>query len=86
MAELTEWMAFYQLEPWGSRMEDMRAGEICAVVANVMAGTKGKSFKPSDFFPPRTQQEQRMLVAEKVKSVMTGFKTVDKRKSKKTDN
>lgn len=46
--ELSEWMAYYELEPFGEGRADLRAGTVAAVVAR-SAGSK--SAKPSDFMP-----------------------------------
>lgn len=57
-------MAYYQLEPWGTKVEDFRAASIMAIIANAIHGLKGtivrlfakKSigrarYKPADFMP-----------------------------------
>jgi hypothetical protein len=41
-AELTEWMAFYQLEPFGDLMADRRHGIATSVLANVNRDAKAK--------------------------------------------
>lgn len=53
--ELSEWMAFFQLEPWGCEMEDWRAGMVAATIANVNRDTKKqrKPYEPQDFMPKR---------------------------------
>lgn len=55
-------------------MEDLRAGQICATIANFLQATMGgkvaHAFRPQDFFPsladPReeTQHEQRPTVEQ----------------------
>ena len=47
--ELTEWLAYYGLNPWGPERADLNAGIVASTVANVM--TTGGRFKPSDFMP-----------------------------------
>lgn len=54
-SQLTEWAAYASLEPWGTDVDDQRAGVIAATVAN-MAGKvlpKGKELSPGDLFPDR---------------------------------
>ncbi len=53
--ELTEWMAFYQLEPWGTETEDWRAGLISSTIANANRDQKRrrKPYEPQDFMPRR---------------------------------
>lgn len=66
--ELSEWMAYYNLDPWGPERADLRAGTIAATVANCHAA-KGHTFRPSDFIPQygkrveveRTDEELRDL-------------------------
>lgn len=48
--ELTEWQAYFTLEPWGQVQADYRAGVITSWLVNVMTTSK-KTFKPKDFFP-----------------------------------
>ena len=77
--ELVEWMAFYQLEPWGARIEDQRYGIIAATVANVMSSS-GKRYTSTDFFPPKTERERQLNIAAKVMAAFSKFPVVDKRK------
>jgi hypothetical protein len=43
-------MAFEQLEPFGYQPATLRAGQICAVIANVNRGKNAKIRNASDFF------------------------------------
>jgi hypothetical protein len=45
-AEFTEWLAYYQLEPFGEKREDHRAGTIAAMIS----AAHGVSASPADFF------------------------------------
>lgn len=56
--ELSEWAAFWRLEPWGDMRADLRAGIIASTVANVMSGKKGRTTTPADFMPYQEKQEQ----------------------------
>lgn len=48
---MTEWEAYASLEPFGSRAEMERDGQICAVIANTAQRKKGsRVFAPKDFF------------------------------------
>ena len=53
--ELSEWMAFFSLEPWGTEVEDWRAAMIAATVANGYRDPKRrrKPYEPKDFMPKR---------------------------------
>lgn len=56
--QLTEWMIFYQLEPWGEKRADLRAGIVAATVANVHRGKKDKALKAEDFMPELPGDEE----------------------------
>ncbi len=53
--ELSEWMAFFQMEPWGCEVDDWRFGMLASVIANVNRDPKRqrKPFRPQDFVPKR---------------------------------
>lgn len=50
-AEFGEWMALYQLEPWGEARADVAAGQVAALIANVHRGRDAPPFKTLDFCP-----------------------------------
>jgi hypothetical protein len=47
--ELTEWLAYDQIEPFGQQREDLRAGLICSTVANHSISPPKNPLRPSDF-------------------------------------
>lgn len=49
--ELSEWMAFFELEPFGPLVEDERAGAIAATILNTTPSKSQKTYQPSDIFP-----------------------------------
>lgn len=49
--ELTEWMAFYQLEPFGDYRADYRSGVIASTFANAHRAQDASPFKVEDFMP-----------------------------------
>jgi len=49
--ELTEWMAFYQLEPFGDFRGDMRAAIVASTFANANRSRESKPFTLEDFMP-----------------------------------
>jgi hypothetical protein len=49
--ELTEWMAFYQLEPFGEVRADLRSGVVAATFANAHRSKDSRAFTPEDFMP-----------------------------------
>ena len=50
-SEFTEWYEYYKLDPWGEERSDWRSGSVCATLANVNRGKKGRTYKPEDFMP-----------------------------------
>lgn len=64
--ELSEWMAYAQLEPWGEMRADLRAGIVASTMANTARDPKKrkKPFAPEEFMPqfdkePQTPEEQK---------------------------
>lgn len=60
--ELTEWIAFERLEPFGSHMDDFRAGQVCATVANYAGKVRNEdaaAAQPGDFMPSLRQSTDR---------------------------
>lgn len=57
-AELTEWIAFYQLEPFGGDTEYIGHAITAATVANVNRG-KHKPAKVEEFMPKFERQKQQ---------------------------
>ena len=51
--QLSEWMAFGQLEPFGEERADLRMGILAALIANVNRDPKKtpQPFTPQDFMP-----------------------------------
>ena len=59
-AEMTNWIAFYQLEPWGCLADDQRAALICKVIADgLMQRSDGKPWEISDFMFDRYGLKQQ---------------------------
>jgi len=61
--ELSEWMAYEQVQPFGDARADVHAGIVAATIANVNRDPKRqkKPFRPQDFMPrwePEKRKEQ----------------------------
>ena len=74
--ELSEWIAFYGLHPFGEDAADVRAGIIASTVANCLTVDGG--FRPSDFIPqykrqrePQTEQDIQAAIL-KVNALLGG--------------
>jgi len=67
--ELTDWEAYYRLEPFGAERGDLQAGIVAATLVNSFQGKGAKPVQPSDFllqFSPdprkaKTQDWTQML-------------------------
>lgn len=50
--QLAEWLAYFQLEPWGEDRADLRTGIVASTVANANRSPKQKRpYQPDDFMP-----------------------------------
>lgn len=65
--ELTEWMAFYELEPFGSDAEYYKHGITASAVYNVHLKKGAKQISPGDFIPkkkkPQTTKDMIAIAA-----------------------
>ena len=67
--ELAEWAAYFELEPWGTEVEDWRAGLIASTVANVNRDPKKqkKPYEVSDFMPKRVPEKKTQAPDEQAR-------------------
>lgn len=56
--ELTEWMAFYQVEPFGTDVDMLGHAITASTIANVNRGKDQKAYSPKDFMPEWQQGDQ----------------------------
>ena len=49
--EFSEWLAFYQLEPFGDYRADYRSGVVASTFANAHRAKDASPFRPEDFMP-----------------------------------
>ena len=61
-----EWMAYFDLEPWGEIMADARNASLMALLANIHRGEGQSAYRVDDFRmmadrPPQTWQEQKAM-------------------------
>jgi hypothetical protein len=57
-AELTEWMAYDAIEPFGEERADLRAGIVAAVTANHSFAPPAKPRQPADYMLFREKQAE----------------------------
>ena len=68
--ELTEWRAYYGLEPFGEERADLRAGIVASTMANVFRKSGTQPYKTQDFMPKfgKEKQDWRDML-EKVRTI-----------------
>lgn len=82
--ELSEWMAYFELDPFGQERADLRAGIVASTVANTARDPKKRrrQWMPKDFMPqfdrPRQTWEQQLALVEML-NVAFGGKDLRKR-------
>lgn len=59
--ELTEWMAFAHLEPFGREAEYIGYALVAATVANVNRGKGQKAYEISDFMPTFEEKKEQTV-------------------------
>ena len=72
--ELSEWMAYYELEPFGHVRTDLNAGIIAATIANVNRGKQGQAYRPADFMPYMEKGQQSENDMKSILNSMVGDK------------
>jgi len=77
--ELTEWQAYYNIEPFGAVRADTHAAIIASTVANTARDVKRKPkpFTPAEFMPnfgrEKPQSAQKLLrIAEMLNAALGG--------------
>lgn len=79
-AELTDWIAYFNLEPFGEERADLRAGIVASTIYNVNRG-KGRAMHPIDFMPKFDDSTRVKKTPEQVWNVLESF-TKDYQKAK----
>ena len=76
--ELTEWMAYARLEPFGELRADLRAGIVAATTANVHRGRRQRPLKPEDFMPyakaERARQRNHKSLSARLRAAFSQMK------------
>jgi len=74
--ELTEWMAFYQLEPFGDFRADYRSGVIASTFANAHRAQDASPFRVEDFMPFLEQDQPNKRLKENPNVNVARFKAM----------
>lgn len=74
--DVSEWMAYASIEPFGEERADMRAGIIASVIANVNRDPKRRSqpFTPQDFMPFIEREDPSVDLSRQLKAAFRQFK------------
>lgn len=75
--ELTEWMAYYRIEPFGHRMDHFMTASHMALAANLTTGKKAKKYIPDDFLPSRKVRQTWMDMKKMLQEAFGGAKAPD---------
>lgn len=70
--ELSEWGAYYRLEPWGTEVDDYRSGVVASTIANVNRDPKQRRqpFVPEDFVPKREQPKKEEQSPDDIRRIV----------------
>lgn len=68
--ELSYWMAFYSLHPFGSERDNIHAALIASTIANVNRGKSQHPFTAQDFMLKNEHQQEKEKASELI-SFMT---------------
>lgn len=82
-AQIAEWIAYYNLEPFGFESDWLQTGVITSMIANVNRKKGAKPAMPEDFIPNKRKVQKRQSVAEQrgiLKSIAQWAKNVGKNK------
>lgn len=78
-AEFAEWLAYYQIEPWGEERADWRSGNIARVIAEAHRNPDKRStpFTVDDFMPvydaPEVEAQPWETLLDKVRLINLAF-------------
>ena len=80
--ELSEWAAYYRLEPWGEERADLRIGVLDSILANLFRKKGSREYKAQDFmlnFGKQDEAPDWRSMLSKVEMLNAAFGGVDKR-------
>ena len=75
--QIGEWLAYFQLEPFGEERADLRAGIIAAANANLWV--KGRKLRPADFMP-KIGARKKAQGSKAMRAIFKNFKNAVERK------
>lgn len=85
--QLTEWMAFSKLEPFGEERADLRMGILAALIANVNRDPKKQPapYEPDDFMPnfDGSSREKPQQTAKEIYSMFKNWALMSRKPTRK---
>jgi hypothetical protein len=70
-AELSDWLTYYELEPWGEQQAEYRAGLIASAMANTTRSKRSDHlFKPAEFMRELYIEEAKQDLPESEKRLV----------------
>lgn len=69
---MSEWLAYYTVEPFGEYRADLRSAITSCVIANANRGKNKPPFKVADFMP--SFEKKKPMSSDEIKSVLMGIK------------
>lgn len=84
--ELSQWIAYHNIEPWGDEREDLRHGIRAAVTANSAFGSRGRH-RASEYIPrfgrrPRMEPKEAKARFKRYAQAMQGGRVKSSTRSK----
>lgn len=78
-----EWLAYYEVEPFGEERADLRSAIIASTMANMWRGKKSRRFKIQQFMPnfekPKPLDGELLLQKLRAATLALGGTVIDKR-------
>jgi hypothetical protein len=73
--QMQDWEWFFQLEPFGAEVEELRFGQISSTLANIKRPKDSKAFSASDFLVtfPKSHKAQKSQTADDMLAVLEGM-------------
>lgn len=70
--EFSEWMAYFELQPFGDECTEMNFGMVCSVIVNAFSAKGAKAAKPTDFMLSKLMNKEPQT-AEQMEAMLDQF-------------
>lgn len=82
-AQVAEWIAYYNVEPWGYDNDWLQTGVVTSMIANVNRKKGAKAIMPEDVIPSKRKVKKHQNIAEQrgaLEHIMRWAKSIGKAK------